>query len=440
MKLRVRQVQAVRGEVRIPGDKSISHRALLLGALADGTSQARRWLLAGVTQAMLNCVRALGIQVDLQSTGAGLADLTVHGVGLHGWQAPHQPLYCGGSAATMRLLAGVLAGQRFTSILDGSQRLRQRPMSRIVDPLRQMGAQITTSKGYAPLTIDGGDLQTINYSLPVASAQVKSAILLASLFGKGQSTVREPGPARDHTERMLSAMGADLNIDSSTIMLASSERLSPFDLEIPADLSSAAFFLVAGCLIPNSEIIIRGLGLNHTRTGLLEVMSMMGVDIKVENRRIMGTEPVGDLGVQTSELHATMIGGSLVVRMIDEFPALAVAATQAQGETVVYDAAELRVKESDRIAAIATELQKMGAQIEERADGFVIQGPTPLRGAVVDSHADHRLAMALAVAGLIAEGETVINGVECIEDSFPRFEDTLRGVCQSPHPTIWATE
>ena len=430
MKLKVRPVRQLRGSIQVPGDKSISHRALLLGALADGTSRARGWLLAGVTQAMLRCVRALGVAVDLQPTGAGLAALTVHGAGLRGWQASRRALDCGGSAATMRLLAGALAGQRFTSILDGSPRLRQRPMGRIVDPLRQMGARIETLKGNAPLAITGGDLQPIDYMLPVASAQVKSAILLAGLFAQGPTMVREPGPARDHTERMLSAMGADLSVDGPAITLTPGEGLIPTDIDTPGDFSSAAFFLVAGCLVPGSKVLIRGVGLNPTRTGLLKVLCAMGADMGVENERTSGSEPVGDLLVRFSELRATEVSGPLVVRMIDEFPVLAVAATQAQGETVVHDAGELRVKESDRIATIVGELRKLGALIEERADGFVVQGPTPLYGAVVDSHADHRLAMALAVAGLIAKGKMVIRGAECIKDSFPGFEEALRGICQ----------
>lgn len=430
MKLRVQRVRRLRGSIQVPGDKSISHRALLLGALADGTSRARGWLLAGVTQAMLRCVRGLGVAVDLQSAGTGSADLRVHGTGLHGWQAPPQPLDCGGSGTTMRLLAGALAGQRFTSILDGSSRLRQRPMGRIVDPLRRMGAQIETVEGNAPLTITGGDLQGIDYPLPVASAQVKSAILLAALFTRDPTTVREPGPARDHTERMLSAMGADLSMDGPAITLAPGKGLTPIDMSTPGDFSSGAFFLVAGCLVPGSEVLIKGVGLNPRRTGLLEVLSTMGADIAVENERTVSSEPVGDLLVRWSELRATEVSGPLVVRMIDEFPVLAVAATQAQGETVVRDAGELRVKESDRITAIVGELRKLGAWIEEGADGFVVQGPSALRGAVVDSHADHRLAMALVVAGLTAEGETVIRGAECIEDSFPGFEDALRGLCQ----------
>jgi 3-phosphoshikimate 1-carboxyvinyltransferase len=431
MRIKGGAAQALRGNIRIPGDKSISHRALLLGALANGTSRARGWLVAGVTRAMLRCLHGLGAAVELQPRGAGLADLTVHGKGLRGWVAPTDALDCGGSATTMRLLAGALAGQRFTAVLDGNPRLRQRPMGRIVHPLARMGAQIETSGGTAPLTITGADLRPIDFTLPVASAQVKSAVLLAGLFAEGPTTVREPGATRDHTEQMLLAMGTDITMQGPTITLTPGGELAPTDMVVPGDLSSAAFFLVAGCLVPDSELLIEGVGLNPTRTGLLDVLRAMDGHAEVQNERSVGREAVGDLLVRSSELLGGQVGGQLVVRMIDEFPALAVAATQAQGETVVCDAEELRVKESDRIAAIVGELRKLGASIEERADGFVVQGPTPLYGAVVDSHGDHRLAMALAVAGLIARGETTIKGAGCIEESFPGFVDTLRGLRQS---------
>jgi 3-phosphoshikimate 1-carboxyvinyltransferase len=430
--LTIRPARVLRGRTRVPGDKSISHRALLLGALADGTSRARSWLVAGVTQSMMRCLHALGTEVDLDSSGAGVADLTVRGEGLRGWIPPQCTLDCGGSAATMRLLAGALAGQPFTSVLDGSARLRQRPMGRIVEPLRQMGAQIETFGGSPPLTITGGDLNPMDYLLPVASAQVKSAILLAGLFATGPTTVREPGPARDHTERMLRAMGGDVRSEGRVILLSPGPRLAPFDTYVPGDFSSAAFFLVGGALVPGSEVLIEGVGLNSSRTGLLEVLSAMGADVRAENRRMTGGEPVGDLLVRSSDLMATEVKGHLVVRMIDEFPVLAVAATQAEGETAISDAGELRVKESDRIAAIVSELRKLGASIEERADGFVVQGPTPLRGTLVDSRADHRLAMALAVAGLIASGETIIAGAGCMGESFPGFEASLRSLYPSP--------
>ena len=426
MRLQIQPARRLRGRIQVPGDKSISHRALLLGGLADGPCRVHNFLPSADCEATLRCLRALGVQIDEHSP----TELTVQGVGLRGLREPEDVLDCGGSATTMRLLAGILAGQPFLSVLTGREGLRRRPMRRIIEPLRQMGASLWGRDGdrLPPLAIRGGPLRGIDYELPVASAQVKSCLLLAGLFAEGPTIVREPGPARDHTERMLASMGAELSVNGSVITLTPGERLSPMEISIPGDFSSAAFFLVAGCLVPEGEVLIEGVGLNPTRTGLLEVLRSMGADIGVENERLVGSEPVGDLFVRSSGLSATEVSGPLVVRMIDEFPALAVAATQAQGETVVRDAQELRVKESDRIEAIVSELRKLGARIEERADGFVVEGPTPLHGAVVDSRSDHRLAMALAVAGLIAEGETVIEGAECIADSFPGFERVLRSL------------
>jgi 3-phosphoshikimate 1-carboxyvinyltransferase len=300
-------------------------------------------------------------------------------------------------------------------------------MRRVIEPLRGMGARIEgRDGGYPPLTIHGADLHGIEYTLPIASAQVKSCLLLAGLYADGPTTVREPGPARDHTERMLRAMGVELRVKGSTMVLTPPDGpLRPLRLRVPGDLSAAAFLLVAALLVSDSVVTIEGVGVNPTRTGLLDVLRAMGARINLENARESGGEPVADLRVESGPLHGTAIQGDLVVRMIDEFPILAVAATQATGRTVVRDARELRVKETDRIAAVATELRKMGARIEERADGFVVDGPTPLRGTVVDSHGDHRLAMALAVAGLLAEGTTVVEGAEAIGDSFPGFVETM---------------
>ena len=419
----------LRGKVRVPGDKSISHRALLLGAIADGETRVENWLPAGDCQATLNCLHALGVEIEQHDA----TTLTVHGQGLRGFRAPNGVLDCQGSGTTMRLLAGILAGQPFESVLDGHAGLRRRPMRRIIEPLRRMGTRIEErGGGYPPLTIRGGDLHGIEYTLPIASAQVKSCLLLAGLYADGPTTVREPGPARDHTERMLRAMGVELWVEDSAIVLTPPDHpLHPLCLQVPGDLSSAAFLLVAAILIPDSMVTIEDVGVNPTRTGLLDVLTAMGARIEVEGRGERSGEPVATLRVQTSTLQATVVQGDLVVRMIDEFPVLAVAATQATGRTVVRDARELRVKETDRIAAVAMELRKMGARIEERPDGFVVDGPTRLRSTVVDSHGDHRLAMALAVAGLVAEGTTVVEGAEVIGDSFPGFVETMRRVsCQ----------
>ncbi len=428
MRLTVRASGPLRGRIRVPGDKSISHRALLLGAIAQGATRVENFLPAADCLATLSCVRALGIEVERTSG----RELIVRGRGLRGLREPSDVLDCRGSGTTMRLLAGILAGQPFYSVLTGSEQLRRRPMGRIAEPLRRMGATVLGRQGgrLPPLTIRGGGLRGIDYALPVASAQVKSAILLAGLYAEGPTTVHEPGPARDHTERMLRAQGARIEVRGRAVTLYPGGELAGLEVTVPGDFSSAAFFIAAACLVPGSELVIEEVGVNPTRTGFLEVLRAMGAEVAVENRRERGGEPVADIVVRTEggdggpPLRGVEVGGELVPRMIDEFPILAVVATQAEGETVVRDAAELRVKETDRIAAIASELRKLGAHVGERPDGFVVEGPTRLVGARVDSHGDHRLAMSLAVAGLVAEGETIVEGAECIGDSFPGFEES----------------
>jgi 3-phosphoshikimate 1-carboxyvinyltransferase len=406
----------------VPGDKSISHRALLFGAIAEGESIVHNWLPAADCQATLKAMRALGVKVEQPS----LTELVVHGRGLRGLQPPNASIDCQGSGTTMRLLAGILAGQQFVSTLDGHAGLRRRPMERVAIPLREMGAAVETDRGRPPLTITGGDLRGIDYHLPVASAQIKSAILLAALYAQGQTVVHQPGPARDHTERMLRAQGADLAIQDNVVTVTPRPQpLAACLLTIPADFSSAAFPLMAALLVPDASLVLEGIGVNPTRTGLLDVLSGMGADIVWLNQAEQAGEPVADLMVRSSRLQAAEVGGETVVRMIDEFPILAVAATQAEGQTQVREAHELRVKESDRIAAVATELRAMGASIAEQDDGFVVHGPTRLHGAHVHSHGDHRLAMGLAVAGLIAAGETVVEGAEVIADSFPGFVNLM---------------
>jgi len=428
----VRSGAPLRGAVPVPGDKSISHRALLLGAVASGESRVRNFLPAADCTATLWAIRALGIQVEEQDA----TTLIVHGRGLHGLQAPTAPLDCARSGTTMRLLAGLLAGQPFASVLTGSDQLRRRPMNRIAEPLRLMGADVQTTGGCAPLTIHPPHplhplnplthpLHPLTYSLPVASAQVKSALLLAGLYAGGPTTLHEPGPARDHTERMLRAMGCELDIAGATLRLTPGQALNPLDVTVPGDFSSAAFLIVAATLVPGSEISVEGAGINPTRTGLLDALRAMGADVTIQNRRTHGGEPVADLVVRSAPLRGAEVGGDLVVRAIDEFPILAVAATQARGETLVRDAAELRVKETDRIATTVDELRRLGAAIEPRPDGFIVRGPTPLKGTAVHSHGDHRLAMALAVAGLAACGETTVHDTACVKDSFPGFDAAL---------------
>jgi 3-phosphoshikimate 1-carboxyvinyltransferase len=430
MRMTVEKARGLRGRVKVPGDKSISHRALLLGAIAEGATSIRNFLPAADCLATLTCVRGLGIEVERLSD----TELIVHGRGLHGLREPTDVLDCVGSGTTMRLLAGILAGQPFYSVLTGNEQLRRRPMGRIVEPLRWMGATVLGRDDgrLPPLTIVGGNLRGIEYKLPIASAQVKSAILLAGLYADGPTVIHEPGPARDHTERMLAAMAkvqsSKFKVQSSMIILQGGTELSALDIVVPGDVSSAAFLIAATCLVPGSEVVIEGIGVNPTRTGFLDALREMGADIVMENQREVSGEPVADLVVRSAGLKGIEVRGTQVPRTIDEFPILAVVATQAQGMTVVSDAAELRVKETDRIANIAAELRKLGARIEERPDGFVVEGPTPLVGTQLHSHGDHRLAMSLAIAGLVADGETTVEGAECIADSFPGFEATLRGL------------
>jgi 3-phosphoshikimate 1-carboxyvinyltransferase len=419
--LTVRPAKHLHGVTTVPGDKSISHRALILGALAGGENRARGWLAAGDTLATLDAVRALGVEVRREGDG-----LTFRGGTL---AAPGGPIDCANAGTAMRLLAGLLAGQDFPSVLDGSEQLRCRPMRRVVEPLRQMGAQIEDANGRAPLRIRPARLAGIDYRPPVASAQVKSAVLLAGLHANGPTTVTEPGPSRDHTERMLAAMGAAVRVNGRAIRVESGTGdLEPLDMTVPGDFSSAAFPIVAAALLPGSDVRVTGVGLNPTRTGLLDVLARMGVELSIEERGEQSGEPVGTLRIGGGRLQATQIGGDDVVRAIDELPVLAVAATQATGETVIGDAAELRVKEVDRISLLAQELRRMGAQVEERPDGMIVGGPARLRGTTVDSHGDHRLGMALAVAGLVAEGETRVEGAGCIHDSFPGFARALAGL------------
>ncbi len=414
----------------LPGDKSLSHRTLILAALADGVSRIENCLIAGVTEPMISCLRSMGVDILIE----GPPDrpvLVVHGRKPHGLIAPEQPLNCNGSATTMRLLAGVLAGQSFPSLLDGNQSLRMRPMGRIVEPLRAKGARIETANGKAPLLFSPHTLQSSKHVLSVASAQVKSSLLLAGLYSGGPTTVIEPHPSRDHTERLLTSFGAPLEQSKdeqgrhAVTLISGGFTLPAFNLKLPSDPSSAGFLLAAGLLVSDSKIEISDVCLNPGRTGLFEVLDSMGADIIVSAESERNGEPTGSLSVRSSALKCATVGGTLVTRMIDEFPILAVAATQAEGATIVRDAEELRFKESDRIQTLAEELGKMGAVIQTRPDGFEIRGPVQLKGTVVNGRGDHRIAMSLAVAGLVAKGETVIEGWEIIRESFPTFPNLL---------------
>ena len=423
MELRVRPGGALRGEARVPGDKSITHRALIAAALAQGQSAIRGFDPFDDSLRTVEALRACGVRIE--ETGRG--ELRVWGRGLQGLISPAGPIDCGASGTTMRLLAGVLAGQPVTATLDGAPALRRRPMDRVIEPLARMGARIEGRA--APFTVHGGGLHGIDYTLPVASAQVKSAILLAALNAQGETVVREPAPCRDHTERLLRRLGVPLEMAGGVIRCRPATQWPGADFELPGDISSAAFLLVAATLVPGSEVVVCDTGVNPTRAAVIDVLRAMGGRVEVTGLRdTAGGEPQANLAVRPAGLRGVEIGGAIIPNLIDELPILAVAATQAQGTTLVRDAAELRVKETDRIAALAEELTAMGASFTSTPDGFVVEGPTPLRGAKVDSHGDHRTAMALAVAGLVARGETVIRGAEAIDKSFPGFAATLRAL------------
>lgn len=412
------------GQIKLPGDKSISHRAMLLAAMGDGPSRIQGVLQSGVTRAMLNCLTSLGIE----SNYLGEDDLLVLG---KDWSSPGGSLDCGNSGTTMRLLLGALASAPVRATVDGSARLRQRPMDRIVAPLRQMGAliQAENGRGQPPFIIEGQKLHGIEHELPVASAQVKSGILLAALFAEGETIITEPSPSRDHTERMLKNLGVSIMRNNGTVRLIPQPTALPsFTMRVPGDISAAAFPLVAAVLVPGSTIELSGVGINPTRMGLLNVLQSMGAEINLGEYRQSCGEPMADITIRSRPLKPADIGAPQVVSMIDELPIFAVAATQAEGVSKVHGAAELRLKESDRITAITRGLKRMGARIEAREDGFVVEGPTILKGAVLDPADDHRIAMAFAVAGLIAEGQTTIRNADCITESYPGFAADLAGL------------
>jgi 3-phosphoshikimate 1-carboxyvinyltransferase len=414
----VRKAQRLEGEVELPGDKSISHRALILGALADGWSRIHGLSVGADVQSTAACVRALGADIE---------DSAVRGFGLDGVRKPSSPLDCGNSGTTMRLLAGILAAQGFVSELTGDDSLSRRPMDRVVKPLLEMGAHAQ----WPPLRVGGRlPLHGIEYRMPVPSAQVKSALLLAGLFADGVTAVIEPVATRNHTELMLTAMGVDIRTDGDRVEVVKADKLEPLDIEIPGDVSAASFWIVAAGLVPGSTLRIPGVGVNPTRTALLDLLRTIGFTINASEERASGREPVADLEVGTaSEVRALTIGGAMAAEMIDELPVLAVAATQLPGVSRIGGAAELRVKESDRIAAMAEGLSAMGANISAVDDGWTITGPSTLQGARVRSLGDHRIAMALAVAGLLAEGVTEIEGAECVDISYPGFFDQLESLC-----------
>lgn len=423
----VRPARRLRGELRVPGDKSISHRALILNAIAEGEATITNLGPGSDCASTIRCLRALGVPIEQPQPGG---PVTVVGRGLNGLREAEDVLDAGNSGTSMRLLAGLLAGQPFLSVLTGDASLRSRPMKRVIDPLRMMGALLWGRRDdtLPPIVVRGGRLQGIDYTLPVASAQLKSALLLAGLYAEGPTIVREPRPTRDHTERMLRAQGARLDVGGGEVGLTPGNPLASVSVHVPGDISSAAFWLVAAVIHPDAEIVVRDVGINPGRTGVLEALHLMGADLEVRGQGERCGEPVADLVARSSSLRGVVIGGSLVPRLIDEIPVLAVAAAFAEGETRFQDAEELRVKETDRARAVATELGRLGADVQELPDGLVVRGRGRLSGGSCRSFGDHRMAMAMAVAGLVADGEVGIEGAGAADVSYPGFWEDLSRV------------
>jgi len=416
--MRIEPVPALVGHIAVPGDKSISHRAVLVGSICEGETRIAGFGRSRDTEATVAAVRALGVRVDEHDVDT----LTVHGVGLRGLVAPSEALDCGNAGTLMRLLAGIVAGQEGRFKLVGDESLSSRPMERVAEPLRRMGARVETFDGHAPVVIEGGPLQAIDYELPMPSAQVKSAVLLAGLLAEGETTVVEPLPTRDHTERLLERAGAQVRRRPQSVTVQGADKLSLENLEIPGDFSSAAALLVAAVTLPGSDVTVHGVGLNPRRIGLLDILERMGARVAIYNRRPIGGEPAGDVQVRSSELVGATVSPAEVPTLVDELPLLALAACHARGETVVRGAAELRVKESDRIEAVVEELRRIGAHIRATPDGFRIRGvPARLRGGTFDARGDHRLAMLGAAAGISSREGVQLQGAEAVETSFPGF-------------------
>lgn len=424
MELVIEKIKKLKGNISVPGDKSISHRSLILGSIAQGETRIYNFLNSLDCLKTLECMQALGAEIELDKDNS----VKIKGKGLYGLQEPKDILDVGNSGTTIRLLTGLLSGQNFNSVLNGDNSIKRRPMKRVTQPLRLMGADIWGRKDgqFAPLKVRGNKLNPLHYTLPVASAQVKTALLLAGLYTAGETVIKEPLPTRDHTERMLEIMQADIKNTPLEIKIKGGKQLKGTDIFIPGDISSAAYFVAAASMLRDSQIIIKHVGVNPTRTGIIEILNKMGAKINILNYQIKSNEPQADLKIEYSELKGMEIKEEMMPFLIDELPLIAVVATQAQGKTVVSGARELRVKETDRIKAIVSELKKMGADIEEKEDGFIVAGPSRLKGAVCESYNDHRIAMSLAVAALLAEGKTVIKNSECIDISFPGFEKTLQ--------------
>lgn len=419
--MEIKQMKSVKGEITVPGDKSISHRAVMLGALADGTTHISGFLRGADCLSTIDCFRKMGI--DIEDDGGSI---TVHGKGLHGLTQPKEMLYTGNSGTTTRLLCGILSGQPFDTSITGDASICKRPMGRVTKPLALMGADIENE--YCPLHIHGKQLHGMEYNMTVASAQVKTALILAGLYAEGDTVIHEIEKSRDHTELMLSAMGANIEVDGLTIKVGKTNSLKAQDVLVPGDISSAAFFMVLGAIMPDSEILIKNVGTNPTRTGIIDVMNAMGADIELLNERTAAGEPVADILVRSSKLRGTEIGGAIIPRLIDELPVIAVAAVFAEGKTVIKDAQELKVKETNRIRAVVDELTKCGIDITETEDGMIINGGHPICSADFKTYGDHRMAMSLAILAQLADGTSTLDDSTCVDVSYPQFFTDFYGL------------
>nr|WP_139192791.1 3-phosphoshikimate 1-carboxyvinyltransferase [Anaerobacillus arseniciselenatis] len=418
----VSPVQSLNGSIKVPGDKSISHRAVMFGAIANGKTTIEGFLPGADCLSTISCFRKLGVQIERSGD-----EVTVYGNGWEGLKEPDEILDVGNSGTTTRLMLGVLGTRPFHSVVIGDESIGKRPMARVTDPLKAMGAKIDGrgEGNYTPLAVRGGETKGITYESPVASAQVKSAILLAGLQSKGLTSVTEPFKSRDHTERMLTAFGVELKEDNTTVSVRGLQTLKAQHVLVPGDISSAAFFLVAGAIVKNSSITLTNVGMNETRTGIIDVLNRMGAHLQINNSKVVNEEKIADLTISTSKLSSIEIGGEIIPRLIDEIPVIAVLATQANGTTVIKDAEELKVKETNRIDTVVSQLKKLGANIEATEDGMMIHGPTKLTGGKVSSFGDHRIGMAMAIAGSVASEEVEISDVEAIDVSYPNFFDHL---------------
>jgi len=418
MQVKITPKKSINIDIIVPGDKSISHRAVMFGAISEGVTQVSGFLTGDDCMSTISCFKKLGIDIDVNGS-----NVNIYGKGINGLKKPSGVLDVGNSGTTIRLMSGLLAAQPFSCEITGDSSIQKRPMSRVITPLSEMGADINGLKkdGFAPIKINGRKLKGIEYKLPIASAQVKSAILIASLYADRETTIIEPEASRDHTEIMLNYLGAEIENINGKITSRPVKQLYAKKIFVPGDISSAAFFIVAGLIIPNSHVMIKNVGTNVTRTGIIDALKKMGGNIQLKNRKFINGEEVSDIDIKSSKLKGIVIEGSIIPRMIDEIPIFSIAAIVAEGETIIKDASELKVKESNRISTMSEELSKMGICITETKDGMIIKGNQKFKGAVVESHNDHRVAMSLAIAALLADSETTINNSECVNISFPGF-------------------